>query len=319
MDMTPTLQLSVILCTHNPRPDYLRRTLAALEAQTLAQEKWELLLVDNASTEALAKTWNLSWHSHARHVREDELGITHARVRGIKESKDELLVFVDDDTLLAADYLARALATHQNQPHLGAFGAGRIVGEFATAVPKDVSPFLAMLALRDEPAPAIANARNFNRSIPYGAGLCVRRVVALDYAAAVDANERGRRFLGRRGPGLSSCEDVDLALFACNCGLFTGVFPELVVTHLIPANRLEPQYLVRLAEGHAASHFFLAQIWGYEPSRQRNKVSAWFHHARKLVKLKGLAREIYLAERRGQQLARSRLAAPPVKHQNHGG
>jgi len=48
------MRLSVIICTHNPREDYLRRTLEAFEKQTLPRDQWELQLVDNASNEALA-------------------------------------------------------------------------------------------------------------------------------------------------------------------------------------------------------------------------------------------------------------------------
>ena len=36
---------SIIICSHNPQPDYLRRTLSALEQQTLARELWELLMI----------------------------------------------------------------------------------------------------------------------------------------------------------------------------------------------------------------------------------------------------------------------------------
>jgi glycosyltransferase involved in cell wall biosynthesis len=41
--------ISVIICTHNPREDYLRQTLAAWRAQTLPTAQGELRLIDNAS------------------------------------------------------------------------------------------------------------------------------------------------------------------------------------------------------------------------------------------------------------------------------
>ena len=47
------MKISAIICTHNPRPHYLRRVLEALERQTLAKAEWELLLIDNASTKPL--------------------------------------------------------------------------------------------------------------------------------------------------------------------------------------------------------------------------------------------------------------------------
>ena len=76
------MQISVIVCTHNPRPHYLTRVLEALRDQTLPIEQWELLIIDNASHQPLTETsWDLSWHPRARIVREEELGIAAARVR----------------------------------------------------------------------------------------------------------------------------------------------------------------------------------------------------------------------------------------------
>src|ERR1700674_5079960 len=113
--------LSVILCAHNPRPDYLRRALDSLRSQTIQPDRWEFLLVDNASQDKLADMWDVSWHPRARHVREDELGLTAARLRGITESSGDLLVFIDDDNVLAADFLEQAAAIHARHPFLGVF------------------------------------------------------------------------------------------------------------------------------------------------------------------------------------------------------
>jgi glycosyltransferase involved in cell wall biosynthesis len=76
-------QISVIVCSHNPRIDYLTRVLVALRDQTLSPERWELLLIDNASREPLSNGFDLAWHVRGRHVREEELGLTRARLRGI--------------------------------------------------------------------------------------------------------------------------------------------------------------------------------------------------------------------------------------------
>ena len=94
--------VSVILCTHNPRADYLNRVLVGLRRQTLSVRHWELLLIDNASKESIADRFDIGWHSNGRHVREDELGLSPARLRGISEGVAELLLFVDDDIILDA-------------------------------------------------------------------------------------------------------------------------------------------------------------------------------------------------------------------------
>ena len=44
------MKLSVIICTFNPRVDYLERALAALRAQTVPANRWELIAVDNNSS-----------------------------------------------------------------------------------------------------------------------------------------------------------------------------------------------------------------------------------------------------------------------------
>ena len=46
-------------------------------------------------------------HPRGRVVREDRLGLTHARTRGIEESSGEVILFVDDDNILREDYLEK--------------------------------------------------------------------------------------------------------------------------------------------------------------------------------------------------------------------
>jgi glycosyltransferase involved in cell wall biosynthesis len=103
-------RISVVICSHNPRPIYLHRVVDALQAQSLQLIYWELLLIDNASAERLADHWDISWHTDARHVHEDELGLVAARLRGITESRGDVIIFVDDDNLLDPDYLAKAFS-----------------------------------------------------------------------------------------------------------------------------------------------------------------------------------------------------------------
>lgn len=302
------MNLSVIICTHNPRQDYLQRTLDALKVQTLPLEHWELLLIDNASKEPLSTNWDLSWHPHARHAREEELGLTPARLRGIEESIGELLVFVDDDNVLSDRYLELAIKITREFPQLGAFGAGRITPEFETPPHPEVRSYLGYLALRDVTEPSWANHQSKNSATPWGAGLCILRPVALLYVKTVSMDDL-RRSLDRSGHRLLSGGDVDMALFACKTGLGTGVFPQLSLTHLIPQRRLERQYLVGIAEGLAASDTILARLWNDQPTWKENSLLAWLRHLYRLASLRGMARKVYLAKRRGTLIARRLLAS----------
>jgi glycosyltransferase involved in cell wall biosynthesis len=250
--------VSVIICSHNPRPDYLARTLASLQAQTLSAAEWELVLVDNNSHERLSDHWDLSWHPRARHVAESQPGLTAARVRGIRESRGDLLVFVDDDNVLAPDYLERGRAIQQMHPTLGAYGAGALEPEFETTPPAHLRPWLSMLALRTVPASQVSSNWTDKQCLPWGAGLCVRRMIANTFAERVgDLNASS---LGRRGDDLFCGEDDLFSFLACQEGLAFGIFPELGVTHLIASRRLTEQYILRLIDGHTYSHTVLEYL-----------------------------------------------------------
>ena len=90
------MDLNVTICTHNTRKDYLERTVASLAAQDLDRARWELVIVDNASSNGVCDTVDLTWAPRARVGREDRLGLTIARLRGITESGQGLILYVDD-------------------------------------------------------------------------------------------------------------------------------------------------------------------------------------------------------------------------------
>jgi glycosyltransferase involved in cell wall biosynthesis len=248
-----TLLVSVILCTHNPRPEYLRRTLDALRAQDRPQAGWELLVIDNASSGPLAQAWDLSWHPRARHIREDELGLTPARLRGISEAQGDLLVFVDDDNVLEPGFLRHAADLLERSPYLGAFGAGRIEPEFESEPSPELRPQLPLLALRSVGKDAWSNTPSDSACLPWGAGLCVTRTVAAQFAALLQRLSV-TSVLGRRGQQLLSGEDDLFSWAAAEMGLGFGIFPALGLKHLISSNRLRHDYFVRLIRGHAFSH-----------------------------------------------------------------
>ena len=298
--------LSVILCTHNPRPDYLGRVLDALKAQTLPKEQWELLLIDNASKEPLARSWDLSWHPHVRVIREDELGLTPARLRGIKESTGGLLVFVDDDNVLSREYLTTALAVADQWPHLGAFG-GSIKGEFEAPPPDWITPHFEGLVVCELDRDYWSNLGGWSWATPYGAGLCIRRRVAEDYGAKVVASPL-RRMLGRTGLGMGAGEDSDVAWCAVDLGMGTGRFAALKITHLIPRSRLTGDYVVRLMAGFAASGEILSVI---RKNGQFGRIFSWKRQIRFLFEFsraRGIQRRILLASEKAKKEARRRIS-----------
>jgi len=255
------MKISVIICSHNPREDYLQRTLEGLNKQTLAKNEWELLLVDNASEEPLSATVDLSWHPHGKHIKEEELGLTPARLCGMHAAESELLVFVDDDNILNPDYLEHAVNLAENYPRIGAFG-GSSIGEFESEPAEDIQCMIKFMAIQTvaETTWARLPGTKALHAAPVGAGMVVRKSVAMNYAQKVNSDPL-RRQLDRVGTKFSSCGDTDMVFCSYEEGFGIGLFPELVLTHLIPRGRLEKEYLLKLAEGIAYSFTILTYLW----------------------------------------------------------
>ncbi len=298
------LRISVIICTYNPRTDYLARVLNSLKLQTLSMEQWELLLVDNASTEPLVGIWDLSWHPQARHVREDELGLTRARLRSIKESKGELLVFVDDDNVLAADYLSTAVTVANEYPRLGVW-SGTVLPEFERSPDPATEAILSWLCIRKLERDYWGNYLVLDNA-PNGAGMCSRRSVANTYVQTIMRSAIRQR-LGRVGNGLSGWEDLDLALCSIDIGFGMGLFEKLRVSHLIPSRRLEHSYLLKLAEDLQMSRALFLGVRGIESplgcrvDRLAGEFLWWYRWLRANPFLK----RFLLAERRGVKRGRA--------------
>jgi glycosyltransferase involved in cell wall biosynthesis len=252
--------LSVIICSHNPRRDYLRRVLDALRDQSLSKDCWQLLLVDNASERRLADEWDLSWHPHAHHVREDRLGVAFARVRGFHESLGDIIIYVDDDNVLDPNYLRFAQQAMAEDASLGACG-GKVIAEYEAPPPAWFGRISVSLACCDY-GPA---AKYFSwigldqsqRKFPYGspntAGIVLRREAYQVYIDAV-ADDPTRLRLGRRGRDLASGEDNDIVLTIMSHGYRSAYLPQLLIRHLIPSRRVRPGYLAAL--GYAADRTF---------------------------------------------------------------
>jgi glycosyltransferase involved in cell wall biosynthesis len=293
------MDITVVICTHNPRLDYLDRVMTALQSQTLSADRWELVVIDNASSPSLFDRLDLSWHSQGRCIREPKLGLTPARLKGIEAAKGDVIVFVDDDNVLSADYLAQTASIARMYPRIGAWG-GRIVGEFERTPPVWSERYLPLLAIRDLREDKLSDIRPSPDKTPCGAGLCVRRSVAERYAKLVVQDAR-RMSLDRKGKLLSSGGDTDLALVAGDLGMSTGQFVALELTHLIPAVRLEEAYLLRLIECMAYSHMVLHSL--RDPLPPSRSLPKYLFHQLRSLSMSAYDRKFFYAEQRGRDLA----------------
>jgi glycosyltransferase involved in cell wall biosynthesis len=256
------LSLSVITCTHNPRRDILDRTLDALEHQTLPKSSWELVIVDNGSSPPLdAQELRRNRSLRLRVISEPQVGTAFSRCAGIVDSRADLLVMVDDDNLLDADYLEVAIRIALSLPRLGAFG-GICRPVFQTPAPVWTRKLLPYLAIRDYgPEPITSEEDCWGHWEPVGAGMVVRREVAEKFVEMVRRIPEARQ-LSRTGKSLLGGEDSLLARAAYRCGYACSYQPALKLSHYMKSSRLRGRYLMRLMEGNGRSHVILQRTLG---------------------------------------------------------
>jgi glycosyltransferase involved in cell wall biosynthesis len=285
------LDASVIICTHNPRSDYFARVLDGLRNQTLPLHKWELLVVDNASQVPLASSCDISWRGTARHILERELGVAYARRRGIQEASADLIIFVDDDNVLDENYLAEAIKIGQEWPSLGAWGSGCIRGDFEVEPRESLRTWL---PVREVTAPRWSNLAGIHllgespeEAIPWGAGLCVRKEIAIAYCRFCD--QSSLQNITHHG------EDTEIAFVCCSRGLGVGIFPELKITHLIPHRRVSEDYIVRFAEDVSISNNLLRFKWQHIIPQSPLSIKTLLWVLKTIVLHRGVDRDIRFA------------------------
>lgn len=242
----PPIRISVVVPTYNPRPDYLRRVLDALAAQTLPITEFEVLVIDNASKEPPA----IQGPTKIRALREPRPGLRYARECGILASQADVIVFVDDDNVLSLDYLELGLKYLAGNPEIGAIG-GRILPEFEVAAQNWVTPHYDLLALRDfGPNPAKSEWNRSGRKqypwcAPVGAGMIIRKHCAQAYLSAIESMPDAAT--DRQGGNLGAAGDNEMILCGVlQQGLEVAYVPELNLTHLIAARRLTYVHMNRL-------------------------------------------------------------------------
>ncbi|USN99878.1 MAG: glycosyltransferase [Phycisphaeraceae bacterium] len=255
---TATPDLSVVICTYNPRLDLLRRVIDSLAGQTLTKSRWELIVVDNNSSPSVREDdIDPDRSTPLRIVRQLRQGLGWARAKGIAEARAPLFVFVDDDNFLAPDYLENALRLGRDEPETGAFGCVS-VGVFETPLQPWKRPLVDTLGVRNYgDSPISSREPRWGPWEPIGAGMVIRRDAAERFAERLD-DLSGT--LGRTGGGLLCGEDTLMARCANELGYANSYEPSLRLEHFITAPRLKSEYLRRLIEGFGRSYVILHRV-----------------------------------------------------------
>lgn len=110
--------ISAVLCTYNRAP-LLARALGALSAQTLGQEQFEVVLIDDGSSDETPEMVSrFAPLMNLRYTRQPNSGLAAAKNHGICLSRAPIIVILDDDDVLDSRALEQHWLSHQQDPRL---------------------------------------------------------------------------------------------------------------------------------------------------------------------------------------------------------
>ncbi len=249
--------ISVVICCHNS-VKRLGNTLEHILSQEVsAHIPWEILLIDNASTDDTAN-FALSYFRHKnlrsvsyRIIREERLGLSHARRRGFQEARFDILSFIDDDNWVSPKWVENVYQIMVKHPEVGACG-GRTEAVFETPPPGWFERHQSKFAIGNQGLQSgdITDTRGYL----WGAGLNVRKE-AWNF---LERNGFDFYLTDRKGSILLSGGDSELCFALRLSGWKLWYEDALFLRHYIPSNRLTWKYLRKLVYGFGVSSAYLS-------------------------------------------------------------
>lgn len=109
------VKFSVVIPTYN-RAKMLAQALESVLSQSYAP--LEILVVDDGSTDDTSDVAE-RFGKHVRYIRQDNAGVSVARNRGIKESRGDIIAFLDSDDAWEPEKLEIHAAVYQRWPEVG--------------------------------------------------------------------------------------------------------------------------------------------------------------------------------------------------------
>ncbi len=232
------MAVTIILCTYN-RAHSLHTALESVLASALASHvDWELLVVDNNSRDRTREVINEFCQRHpgrVRYIFEAQQGHTRAKNAGIRESRGEILAFVDDDVTVEPAWLDNLAGGLRDGEWSGS--GGRILPPQGFSPP----PWLALKGPWGQGGALCAQfdmgdtARQITEEPPYGANMAFRKEMFEKYGGF-------RTDLGHCGDGLIGNDDTEFGRRLMAGGERLRYEPLAVVYHSIPADRLNKKY-----------------------------------------------------------------------------
>lgn len=240
MPQPDRVEASVVICTYN-RSALLRTTLESLR-QLRTSRSWELLVIDNNSTDD-TRTVVSSFGAHApipvHYVFEPRQGKSFALNTGMSRAAGDIIAFTDDDVVVEPEWLDTACDGLDREPEIDYTG-GPVRPLWAGIPPvwldqhrSDLWGTLAILDYGDDSF--IFEER---RKVPLGVNMAVRR-------SLVGRIGGFHPELGRRGKSLLGQEQAEFLARARAEGVRGRYLPGMKLAHYVPAERLTRRYFTR--------------------------------------------------------------------------
>lgn len=231
--------ISVIVCTYDREQILARMLKSFFEQKDLDKIDYEFIIIDNNSAQ---DSWSVAkrfMHSpKVSYVHEKEIGLSFARNRGIAESKGEIVAFLDDDVVVDTHWL------HKLQECFQETGADVVAGRSHLLLEKEEPIWLGPLFKRALSQVDLGSSRSvvLNGNDVFGLNLAIRKPI-------IQLAGRFNEKLGRRGKELIGGEETDLLRRISSLKKKIVYDPEVIVHHIIDAERLDWDYFVAQAVG----------------------------------------------------------------------
>lgn len=233
--------ISVIVCCYNSS-ERLPETIKYLASQQVpAAVQWEVIIVDNASTDGTAAIATAEWEKYNLTnvpfsvVKQPVAGLSHARDMGLSNARYEYLLFCDDDNWLCDDYIERSFKIMNSDSQIGVLGGcGLIEAEQPTILSEELLKFTTVWGPQTWAA---------DSHWVYGAGAVYRKSILLELK---NANWR-QVTTGRIGKKLLSGEDVEICLMNYLMGYKIIADDNLKFKHFVPHQRQNINYILKVA------------------------------------------------------------------------